>query len=83
MGNTFKWMTRSSGVLWSMLGLMVIFSGNGLGFIFIILGLLYIERTTGLGEAWAKDNPQKALFIFAVLTLITLIITATLLFFLI
>ena len=75
MGNTFKWMTRSSGVIWALLGLMAIFSGKGLGFIFLILGLIYVERTTGMGEEWAKNNPIKALYVFAAITTITMIIT--------
>jgi hypothetical protein len=75
MGSTFKWMTRSSGVLWAVLGLMVIFSGKGSGFIFLILGLIYIERTTGLGEEWARNNPLKALYVHFTITIITVLTT--------
>lgn len=44
--------------MWFVLGLALLASDNPGGFVFFILGLAWMARTTEPGESWAREHPN-------------------------
>ena len=64
-----KQMQKALGVVWFILGVVLLLSGNLGGGLFVILGLVYLWRLTEKGEAWAWQHPKTAQWVLTGLTL--------------
>ena len=71
-----KQMQRVLGVVWFILGVVILLSGNPGGGLFVILGLVYLWRMTEKGENWAWQHPKTAQWALTGLTLFAALVVA-------
>ena len=70
---------RISGIVFFATGLTLIVLDSGAGWVFFILGLSYLGRSTRQGDDWASMNPQLARALVVALTALALLVAAVLL----
>jgi hypothetical protein len=75
-----KQMQKALGVVWLILGVILLLSGNSGGVLFVILGLVYLWRMTEQGEAWARQHPQTAQWVLTGLTVFAALVVGVTLF---
>jgi hypothetical protein len=69
-----KLVQRGIGVTWCIVGLALVLTGRLVGVLPVILGLIYIARTTEKGEVWVRENPKTARWLTTGLTLLSAVI---------
>ena len=71
---------RGIGIIWFVIGLALLATGNTSGTVFFILGLVWMVKTTGSGTTWVEQNPRLARSLTVALVIIcTLIVVISLL----
>ena len=71
---------RGLGIIWFILGLALVASDNAGGWLFFIIGLVWLASTTEKGEAWGQNHPRTVKWLLVALVVVTmLVVTAILL----
>ncbi len=65
-------LTRSAAMVWFLLGLFLVVNDSGAGWVFFIIGLSYLARTSEAGDHWARKNPGLARWLIIGLTVMML-----------
>jgi hypothetical protein len=68
-----KQATQGVGVIWFIIGLMLVTTGNPGGWIFFILGLVYLTRGSKQGANWSSSNPKLGRLILVGITILAVI----------
>jgi hypothetical protein len=74
MKETDKKVLRVAAIVWVILGLVLMATGNPPGGFFFVLALVYWTRSTEQGESWAGDHPGLARWAIAALTALILLL---------
>lgn len=68
-----KQATQGAGVICFIIGLMLVITDNPGGWIFFILGLVYLTRGSKQGVNWSSSNPQLGRFILVGITVLAVL----------
>jgi uncharacterized membrane protein SirB2 len=69
-----KLLQRGVGVAWCIVGLAIVLTGRLVGLLLVIVGIVYIARTTQKVEVWVRENPKTARWLTTGLTVLSAVI---------
>ena len=72
--------SRALGIVWFVIGLVLVVSGNAGGWVFFIIGLVYLASSTDQGGQWIAKNPRLARGILIGLIILLVLVVAVLVF---
>ena len=68
--------SRVLGVVWFIIGLVLVISDNSGGWVFFIIGLVYLASSTDQGGQWIAENPGLARgILIGLVILLVLVVT--------
>lgn len=70
--------SRLLGIAWLVIGLILVVAGNAGGWVFLIIGLVYLASSTERGVLWIAENPKLARGILVGLTVFLILLVAVL-----
>jgi uracil-DNA glycosylase len=76
MEATERGLTRSGAIAWFVIGLILVLGDIAAGWVFFIIGLSYLARTTDRGNALVGDDPRTARWLILGLTLALVAVAA-------
>ena len=64
---------REVGIIWFILGLILVSSDNAGGWLFFIIGLVWMSSTFGKDGSWTDQQPKLARWVIAGLFALTML----------